>query len=87
MEPQDVSAVPPDIDGLQFYRILMDSGNWLNATADLHHFHVLTLSHEGFDGERRIGLCLGSYVCHNTECPFVKTSKNSVPNKVSWHIQ
>ena len=35
MEPQDVSAVPPDIDGLQFYRILMNAGNWLNVTADL----------------------------------------------------
>ena len=35
MEPQDVLALPPDIDGLQFYRILMNAGNWLNATADL----------------------------------------------------
>ena len=47
---------------------------------------MLTSSREGFDGEHQIGLCLGSYVCCNTECPFVKTSKNSVPNKVSWHI-
>ena len=31
MEPQDVSALPPDIDGLKFYRILMNTGNWLNA--------------------------------------------------------
>ena len=47
---------------------------------------MLTSSCEGFDEERRIGLCLGSYVCRNTECPFVKTSKNCVPNKVSWRI-
>ena len=47
---------------------------------------MLTLSREGFVGERRIGTCQGSFVCRNKQCPFVRTSKNSVPNKVSWRF-
>ena len=86
MEPEYVTAVPGDIDGLCFYSIKANASNWTKVTADLRHFNMLTSSHSGYDGERRIGKCLGSFVCRNTECPFVKTSKNSVPNKVSWRI-
>ena len=45
---------------------------------------MLTSSREGFRGERRIGTCLGSFVCDSEQCPFVCTSRDSVPNKVSW---
>ena len=31
-------------------------------------------------------MCQGSFVCHNKQCPFVCTSKHSVPNKVSWRF-
>ena len=44
----------------------------------------MTSSREGFIGERRIGSCLGSFVCRNEQCPFVCISGDSVPNKVSW---
>ena len=47
---------------------------------------MLTSSREGFVGERRIGTYQGSFVCHNKQCPFLRTSKNSVPNKVSWRF-
>ena len=47
---------------------------------------MLTLSREGFVGDRRIGTCQGSFLCHNKQCPFVRTSKHSVPNKVSWRF-
>ena len=47
---------------------------------------MLTSSREGFVGDRRIGTCQGSFVCRNKQCPFVCTSKYSVPNKVSWRF-
>ena len=56
------------------------------VTHDLRHFQMLTSSREGFVGERRIGTCQGFFVCSNKQCPLVQTSKNSVPNKVSWRF-
>ena len=43
-------------------------------------------SREGFSGIRRIGTCLGSFVCRNNQCPFVLTPCKCKPNKVSWHV-
>ena len=86
MTPEEVTAIPPNIDGLCFYRIKTNTTNWTKVTADLRHFNMLTSSHSGYDGERHIGKCQGCYVCLNPDCPFVKTSKNAVRNKVSWRI-
>ena len=47
---------------------------------------MLTSSRDGLVGERWIGTCQGSFVCHNDQCPFVQTSRDSVPNKVSWRF-
>ena len=54
--------------------------------SDSRHFVMTTSSHEGFAGERRIGTCMGSYVCRNSSCPFVQTSLNHAPNKISWQV-
>ena len=45
-----------------------------------------TTSCEGLSSTRRIGTCLGSFVCRNNQCPFVLTSCKCKPNKVSWHV-
>ena len=45
---------------------------------------MVTSSQEGFNGERRIGTCQGSFICNNDQCPFVLTSHNAAPNRVSW---
>ena len=45
-----------------------------------------TTSKEGFTGIRRIGTCLGSFVCKNDQCPFILTSPERVPNKVNWRV-
>ena len=29
---------------------------------------------------------MGSYVCRNSSCPFVQTSLNHAPNKISWRV-
>ena len=86
IKPQHVSCIPPDITGTGLYKIKTNAGNWSKVTSDLRHFHMLTSSRERFAGQRHIGTCLGSYVCRNTKCPFVLTSKDRVPNKVSWRI-
>ena len=76
--------MPLDIDGTQFYRIKANKNEWHKVTRDLQHFNMVTSSREGFNGERRIGTCQGSFICNNDQCPFVLTSHNAAPNRVSW---
>ena len=86
--PEIIDVIPLDIDGTQLFQIKTTRNEWTKVTHDLQHFQMVTSSREGFIGERRIGTCLGSFVCHNEQCPFVCTSRDSVPNKVSWrHIR
>ena len=82
--PELIDAVPLDIDGTQFYRIKANKNEWHKVTRDLRHFNMVTSSREGFNGERRIGTCQGSFICNNDQCPFVLTSHNAAPNRVSW---
>ena len=70
MVPELVDAIPLDIDETQLYRIKTMKNQLTKVTRDLRHFQMLTLSREGFVGERRIGTCQGSFVCRNKQCPF-----------------
>ena len=54
--------------------------------SDSRHFVVTTSSREGFAGQRCIGTYMGSYICRNSSCPFVKTLLNHTPNKISWWV-
>ena len=81
-----VSTIPKDINGIALYKMKVSPGEWLKATSDNQHFLIMTSSCEGFTGKIRIGTCMGSYVYNNPQCPFVRTSQNQAPNKVSWHI-
>ena len=82
--PELIDAVPLDIDGTQFYRIKANKNEWHKVTRDLRHFNMVTSSWEGFNSERHIGTCQGSFICNNDQCPFVLTSHNAAPNRVSW---
>ena len=81
-----VSTIPKDINGIALYKMKVSPGEWLKVTSDNQHFLIMTSSREGFMGKIRIGTCMGSYICNNPQCPFVQTSQNQAPNKVSWCI-
>ena len=84
--PQCVSALPKDVNGICVYKMKAGPGEWLKASSDNRHFLIMTTTCEGFTGKVRIRTCMGSYVCRNKDCPFVCTSQNHAPNKVSWRI-
>ena len=84
MTPIEVPSLPLHIDGTAYYKIPATNSTWKSVTKDLWHFTMTTTSCEGFSGEVRIGQCYGSFVCRNERCPFVLTSNNHVPNRVSW---
>ena len=86
ISPKWVSALPEDINGTCFYKIKVKGDDWHRATRDKCHFVMHTTSCKGFSGIRRIGTCLGSFVCRNNQCPFVLTSHDRKPNKVSWCV-
>ena len=81
-----VAKLPKDVDGLQLYKIKAGRDEWLKLTSDNRHFLIMTTTRSGYVGELRIGTCMGSYICRNPNCPFVLTSRNHAPNKVSWRI-
>ena len=84
MKPIEVPSLPLHIDGTAYYKIPATNSTWKSVTKDLRHFTMTTTSHEGFSGEVRIGQCYGSFVCRNERFPFVLTSNNHIPNRVSW---
>ena len=84
--PLNVDHIPDDIDGTALYKIKVKDNDWHRVTRDKRHFVMHTTSREGFTGIRRIGTCLGSFVCRNEQCPFILTSPERIPNKVSWRV-
>ena len=84
MTPIEVPSLPLHIDGTAYYKIPATDSTWKTVMKDLRHFTMTTTSHEGFSGEVCNGQCYGSFVCRNDRCPFVLTSNNRVPNRVSW---
>ena len=84
--PIHVDHIPDDIDGTALYKIKLKDNDWHRVTRDKRHFVMHTTSKEGFTGIRRIGTCLGSFVCRNDDCPFICTSSERVPNKVNWRV-
>ena len=84
VQPTFVNRLPDNIDGTSLFKIKIKDHMWHAVTGDKRHFRMLTSSREGFYGERRIGTCKGSFVCNNSQCPFILTSHRGQPNKVSW---
>ena len=57
---------------------------WKDDTSDSHYFKLSTLSKREFSGERKGAECKGSWVCPNSNCGFLNTSKNKQLNYINW---
>ena len=73
MEPIEVDQLPPEIDGMKWYKIKCTSENNAQKTGDRRGFVNRTSSHVNFDGIRKVGKCLGSFICHNPSCSYLST--------------
>ena len=85
MEPEVVTSIPTDIDGMKYYTVKTSIKTWHYDTSDLHYFILKTTSKAGVYGNtNKTGSCHGSWICPNKSCPFVGTSHEHQPNKVNW---
>ena len=73
MEPVEVDQLPPEVDGMKWYKIKCTSENYALKTGDRRWFVNRTSSRVNFDGIRIVGKCLGSFVCHNPSCSYLST--------------
>ena len=85
LEPEVVTSIPTDIDGMKYYKVKTSIKTWHKDTLDLHYFILKTTSKAGVYGNTiKTGSCHGSWICPNKSCPFVGTSHEHQPNKVNW---
>ena len=71
--PQKVDHLPHNIDGLKVYFInIAEDEDHKKKYVDGRYFKLTNTTRKGFEGDRKIGKCLGNYICHNPECPFLK---------------
>lgn len=75
VEPQLVSQVPDNIDGVCVYKVLTTQKRWCDDTSDLRHFTMRTSSNVRFRGVRKVGKCSGNLICPNNNCDFKRTSE------------
>ena len=73
LEPVEVDQIPPEIDGMKWYKIKCTSADYAQKTSDRRWFVNRTSSRVNFSGIRKIGKCLGSFVCHNPQCSYLST--------------
>ena len=84
LQPIEVNSIPKDIDGFKKYIITIIDLTWKDDTSNSHYFKLRTSSKRGFSGVRKVAECKGSWVCPNSNCGFLKTSKNKQPNYIKW---
>ena len=71
--PQQVDCLPYDVDGTEMYCININpEEDYKKKYTDGRCFRLTYTSRKGFDGERKIGTCLGNFTCENPECSFFK---------------
>ena len=71
-----VTQVPYNINGNHFYSIQLLSGNkWTKVTEDGRWFAMNTSTQRRSNKKRRIGKCMGSYICEHPDCPKFKSGK------------
>ena len=73
MEPTEVDRLPGEIDGTCWYRIKCSEKEYTEKTSDLRWFLMRTSSRIGLVGRRKVGSCLGSYICSNKSCSYLST--------------
>ena len=73
--PEQVDCVPHDINGRKMYCInISEEEDHKKKYIDGRYFKLTNTSRKGFEGDRKIGKCVGNYICTNPECPFLKES-------------
>ena len=73
MEPTEVDRLPGEIDGTCWYRIKCSDKEYTEKTSDLRWLLMRTSSRIGLVGRRKVGSCLGSYICSNKNCSYLST--------------
>ena len=68
-----LKQLPPDVDGMKWYKIKSTSENYAQKTGDRRWFLNRTSSRVNFSQIRKVGKCLGSFVCHNPSCSYPST--------------
>ena len=71
--PTEVDRLPREIDGTCWYRIKCLEKEYTEKTSDLRWFLMRTSSRIGLVGRRKVGSCLGSYICSNKSCSYLST--------------
>ena len=72
MDPEVVEYLPHDINGDKIYRIECQPHEWIDRQKDGHWWEMHTTKRKGFLGKRKIGQCMGQYICANPHCPRVR---------------
>ena len=75
LQPIEVNSIPKDIDGFKKYIVTTSDLAWKDDTSD-SYFELSTSSKRGFSGVGKGAECKGSWVCLNSNCGFLKISKN-----------
>ena len=84
LQPIEVNSIPKYIDGFKKYIVTTSDLAWRDDTSDSHYFELSASSKRGFSGVRKGEECKGSWVCLNSNCGFLKTSKNKQLNYINW---
>ena len=79
MDPEVVEYLPHDINGDKIYRIECQPHEWIDRQKDGHWWEMHTTKRNGFLRKRKIGQCMGQYICANPCFPMVRTGWNV------WH--
>ena len=73
--PEQVDTLPHDIDGIKMYCInINDDEDYKKKYQDGRYFKLTNTTRKGFDGDMKIGTCMGNYECENPECSYLKES-------------
>ena len=84
LQPIEVNSISKDIDGFKKYIVTTSYLAWKDDKSDSHYFELSTSSKRGFGGVRKGAEYKGSWVCPNSNCGFLKTSKNKELNYINW---
>ena len=79
-----VQRMPDLPNGKKLYKIYTGKEEWHEITSDLRFFDLKTSSWAQFCGVRKVGKCLGSWVCPNNKCAFQATLHEHQPNHINW---
>ena len=72
---ENISQVPYNINGNHHYRINVPGKNWHKHQEDGRWFLMRSSTNRNNNNVKKIGKCLGSYVCRNNSCPKYTSGK------------